>query len=153
MNKTPNFALNQWESTDRILMADFNADNAKLDAALAAQQAALAALNTAVAKLGNCQLYFTTYTGSGTYGAATPNSLTFPKQPYLILIQSPEGSYLITLRGAATYQALMSGSTNYFSGSITWSGNTVSWHGSYAHAQMNTSKDVYRVLALLAADE
>ena len=34
MNKTANFQLNQWEKTDRILMDDFNADNAKIDAAM-----------------------------------------------------------------------------------------------------------------------
>ena len=39
---TTNYQLSQWETTDRILMADFNSDNAKLDAALAAHDAALA---------------------------------------------------------------------------------------------------------------
>ena len=33
-NHTPNYALNQWERDDRVLMEDFNADNAKIDAAL-----------------------------------------------------------------------------------------------------------------------
>ena len=33
-NKTTNYQLNQWEKTDRILMDDFNADNAKIDAAM-----------------------------------------------------------------------------------------------------------------------
>ena len=36
MKKTTNYQLNQWAKTDRILMDDFNADNAKIDAALAA---------------------------------------------------------------------------------------------------------------------
>ena len=35
MNQTTNYQLSQWEPTDRILMSDFNADNAKIDAALA----------------------------------------------------------------------------------------------------------------------
>ena len=34
MQKTPNFQLNQWEKADRIMMEDFNSDNAKLEAAL-----------------------------------------------------------------------------------------------------------------------
>ena len=34
MNKTPNYSLNQWDPTDRILMEDFNADNAQIEAAL-----------------------------------------------------------------------------------------------------------------------
>ena len=35
MTKTTNYQLNQWAKSDRILMADFNADNAKIDAAIA----------------------------------------------------------------------------------------------------------------------
>lgn len=35
MKQTENYHLNQWDLTDRIQMEDFNADNAKLDAALA----------------------------------------------------------------------------------------------------------------------
>ena len=33
-NHTPNFNLSQWEETDKVLRTDFNADNAKIDAAL-----------------------------------------------------------------------------------------------------------------------
>jgi len=42
-NFTPNYKLNQWEADDRVLRVDFNADNAKLDAALKAQADGLAA--------------------------------------------------------------------------------------------------------------
>ncbi len=34
-NQTTNYQLNQWEPTDQVLRTDFNADNAKIDAALA----------------------------------------------------------------------------------------------------------------------
>ena len=34
-NHTTNYELSQWRSDDQVLRADFNADNAKLDAALA----------------------------------------------------------------------------------------------------------------------
>ena len=34
-NQTTNYQLNQWETTDQVLRTDFNADNAKIDAALA----------------------------------------------------------------------------------------------------------------------
>ena len=44
MKKTTNYQLNQWAKTDRILMDDFNADNAKIDETLAAHAAALAAV-------------------------------------------------------------------------------------------------------------
>ena len=43
MTKTTNYQLNQWAKSDRIRMEDFNADNAKVDAALKGQAEALAA--------------------------------------------------------------------------------------------------------------
>ena len=36
-NRTDNYALSQWERSDRIQMEDFNSDNLKLETALAAQ--------------------------------------------------------------------------------------------------------------------
>ena len=45
-NQTTNYQLNQWEPADQVLRTDFNADNAKLDAALLALDAS---------KLGNFQ--------------------------------------------------------------------------------------------------
>ena len=40
MKYTKNYQLNQWDAADRVLREDFNADNRKVDAALAAVQAA-----------------------------------------------------------------------------------------------------------------
>ena len=37
MTKTTNYQLNQWAKSDRLRMDDFNADNAKIDAALGAK--------------------------------------------------------------------------------------------------------------------
>ena len=55
MQQTQNYQLSQWESTDRVLMADFNNDNAKVEAALTAlagadtaEQQARAAQDTAL---------------------------------------------------------------------------------------------------------
>ena len=46
MQKTGNYNLSQWEISDRIQMEDFNADNAKIDAALKAEQDTRAAAVT-----------------------------------------------------------------------------------------------------------
>ena len=50
-NHTPNYQLNQWEPEDKVVRADFNADNAKIDAALAgkAEASTLEALSKTVA--------------------------------------------------------------------------------------------------------
>ena len=57
MQKTKNYQLCQWAASDRILMADFNNDNAKIEAALtglaaadAAEQSARTAQDTALAQ-------------------------------------------------------------------------------------------------------
>ena len=49
-NQTTNYQLNQWVKSDRVLMEDFNADNAKIDAALAskASTSALSSLQSVV---------------------------------------------------------------------------------------------------------
>ena len=48
MNKTANFQLNQWEKTDRIMMEDFNRDNAAIDTALKGNADAVAAETAAL---------------------------------------------------------------------------------------------------------
>ena len=42
--QTANYQLNQWEAEDKVLRTEFNADNAKLDAALTGLAAAQAAI-------------------------------------------------------------------------------------------------------------
>ena len=69
--KTEHYELNQWLATDQVLRTDFNADNAKIDGLLAAR---------------NCQIYMTTYTGTGS-GIL---SFTFPHRPMLVVVMSSE---------------------------------------------------------------
>lgn len=73
MNKTANFQLTQWEKTDRIMMEDFNRDNAAIDAALksnadaiTAETAAREAADTALGKKAGLQLIETAvFSGKG----------------------------------------------------------------------------------------
>ena len=59
MNHTPNYNLSQWAKSDQVQMEDFNADNAKIDAAIKAvanskaAQSALDALAARVTALEN----------------------------------------------------------------------------------------------------
>ena len=158
LNQTANYGLSQWEATDRILMENFNSDNAKLDAALAAHDGDIAALEAAVAGKGNCQFSYGTYTGSGTYGTGHPTKLTFPFEPKLVIIQnmaaaatdtsgsSQYGRYIMFLVRPLTSYYFNSGS---FSASITWSGKTVSWASTDGAAyQLNVSGNTYLYVAL-----
>lgn len=73
MNKTANFQLTQWEKTDRIMMEDFNRDNAAIDAALksnadaiTAETAARETADTALGKKAGLQLIETAvFSGKG----------------------------------------------------------------------------------------
>ena len=75
MNKTANFQLTQWEKTDRIMMEDFNRDNAAIDTALKGNADKAAALQTALAGAGNCSMETQSYTGNGKYGQNNPNTV------------------------------------------------------------------------------
>ncbi|MFR0770564.1 MAG: hypothetical protein ACLSHO_14085 [Dysosmobacter sp.] len=92
MNKTANFQLTQWEKTDRIMMEDFNRDNAAIDAALKSNADGVAALQTALASCGNCKIVYGTYTGTGKYGRENPNKLTFNGDPLFVIIKGSIGS-------------------------------------------------------------
>lgn len=114
MEKTENYRLNQWDAQDAILREDFNADNAKIDAALAA----------------GAKIAIGSYVGTGTYGADNPNSLTFEFEPKIIIVTQSKASsasdMFLALRGQTGYTHFGSNG-GYYNGSCAWDGNTVSW--------------------------
>ena len=85
MTQTPNFHLNQWSPEDYVRRTDFNADNAKIDAALAAA--------------GNCRIVTGSYTGTGKYGYTNKNSLTLPFSPVLLLISGGNNGFAVIPMG------------------------------------------------------
>ena len=80
MNQTPNYQLNQWDKTDRIQMEDFNADNAKIEAAL--NQATEIAISAS-------KLHFGTY--KGTSSSSQTISLDFT--PKIVLVCTVDGTF------------------------------------------------------------
>ena len=126
MNHTTNYQLNQWAKTDRIMMDDFNADNAKIDAALA----------------GMPKIVTGTYTGTGAYGQSNANSLTFDFTPKAVLICKQDiynagNAYMFLVSGqsrTAQFNSTGGGDCSY----CNWSGNIVSWYSTYkAASQLN----------------
>ena len=67
MKRTQHYQLSQWEKSDKVLMEDFNADNAKIDAAIRAEAdtraAAVRAVNEALRE--KIKMAAGTYTGDG----------------------------------------------------------------------------------------
>ena len=152
MEHTSNYNLSQWAGEDRILREDFNADNAKIEAALhnMAQSTALA---------GNCHITIGSYVGTGTYGEENPNTLTFDFEPKLLFldittqvnnsaISAVSPGYSILFRGAEKCSNAEGGTLH-----TSWNGNSVSWYfstknGSPVASQYNTSEQTYYYIAL-----
>ena len=136
MQKTTNYQLNQWEASDRVTRADFNADNLAIDAALKAVADAA----------GNCKIAFGSYTGTGTYGESNPNTLTFDFEPKaMFILHSTNATIALFMRGCIHYwNTGVSISYN----SVTWQGNSVSWYttaNSGTGDQMNGKSTYYYV--------
>lgn len=152
MNKTANFQLTQWEKTDRIMMEDFNRDNAAIDTALKSSADGVAALQTALASCGNCKIVYGTYTGNGKSGSANPNKLTFSGKPVLVIVQAQNNStnfdfHLRMIRGC---DWAVGDRDNYsYTNSVAWGENYVSWYNDKAETQFNLQSSVYSYIALI----
>ena len=146
MNKTPNYQLNQWDKSDRIQMEDFNADNAKIEAALASQSQAIS---------GMLKVASGTYVGTGVYNTGNETTLTFDITPLAIIITADisgntSGGGTVFLAG----QSRSSGLGNNYNGAglgivATWGTNSLSWY-SYetADRQLNKANTTYHYLVL-----
>ena len=164
MNYTANYQLPQWVDSDRILRTDFNSAYQKLDAALKTNADGLAAETAARAAgdaaKGNCQLYLTSYVGTGGAGAGNPCTLTFPGEVHLVLISGgTENSWGamaqkngILIRGGHLFIPMVSNSLTW---PAAWSadGKTVSWYcvNSDAAGQLNAAGVTYTVAAFQIA--
>ena len=152
MNKTANFQLTQWEKTDRIMMEDFNRDNAAIDTALKSNADKAAALQTALASCGNCKIVYGTYTGNGKSGSANPNKLTFDGKPVLVIVQAQSNTtdfdfHLRMIRGC---DWAVGDRNNYsYTNSVAWGENYVSWYNNKAETQFNLQGSVYSYIALI----
>ena len=155
-SQTPNYKLNQWAKSDRIQMEDFNADNAKLDAALKSEADARctadSAINTQLAKKGNCWLWTYFYTGDGTYGRSNPKTFTLPSKPVVVMVFALDYTSCMLLpygcqRGTTVGQAVD------HTCELTWTSNSVSLVSIQgAHHQMNAENNSYMLAVLIAAD-
>ena len=156
MNKTANFQLTQWEKTDRIMMEDFNRDNAAIDTALKSNADKAAALQTALASCGNCKIVYGTYTGTGKSGSANPNKLTFDGKPVLVIVQEEKqtADMDINLRMLRPCTWAQGAATNdNWVNTVTWGAAQVQWYSrnDYAPTQFNETGKKYYYLALIDA--
>lgn len=142
MTDTQHYQLNQWAADDQVLRTDFNADNAKIDAALGehAQK-----LNW----LGNCRIETGTYVGTGECGEAHANTLNLLGEPLMVLIYGGGFPAILVPSGQSIRFGSSSSSILY----TTVTGHIISWnHGTSSSIQMNAADNTYYYLAICAAE-
>lgn len=147
MNQTTNYQLSQWDGEDRILRENFNADNVKIDAALAAlvagETAETQARTTAVSRL-NGRFYTSSFKGDGS--SSGNRSIFFPRKP-LFVVFAGEGEHLLSLP-TNTYGLYVGHNSSSVSVAIcSLSGSTFSWRKDYC----NRAGITYQVFAILEA--
>lgn len=122
-NQTANFGLNQWAAEDQVLRTEFNADNQKIDDALAL--------------LGNCRICQGSYVGTGTAGASHPCQLSFGFKPLILFMNTnqhyPAAEHLLWSRPGLSFTYPMDSNVNYH---LTWQERGIQW---YATAGMGVS--------------
>ena len=148
MKKTTTYQLNQWEKSDRIQMEDFNADNQKIETALAETTSSINSFQAAIPRIA-----FGNYTGSGSYGSSKKVTLTFDFTPKLVFVSVQDtsksiGNGLFLIHG----QTKSSGagcSNSILDLIVSWESNSVSWYSTTsAGVQLNTGNTVYYYCAI-----
>ena len=132
-NYTTNYNLCQWESTDQVLRTDFNADNAKIDAALAVR---------------NCQAYMISYVGDD----SSTRTITFPYKPVLVIVLGG-GSIMVAIRGFAEAN-LISSVNIHRTPDVAWGENSFTWDigSDYPVYGVNSKGATYQMFALLEVE-
>ncbi len=155
MNQTPNYQLPVWAASDLIRRVDFNGAFAAIDTALKANADKGAALTAALGAGGStCRIACGSYTGTDTFGAASPNTLNLGFKPLLVVLINTESTasnegldinQTILVRPAA--RALKSWATSTEL-SVQWTDGGVSWYGNSAYNQLNSATRTYAYVAL-----
>ena len=117
-------------------------------------QTSLANLRTA---MNAGQFQYTSYVGTGGKSNTNPCSLTFNFVPRIVIIVmggtitvgTNDSAVGILANGDSTYAVLYYNNASSVAkrGTVTWSGNTVSWYDSSADDQFNCNSLTYRVYA------
>lgn len=156
-NKTENIGLNQWVASDPVLREDFNADNAKIDAALKSMGEELTNGLEGI-RSGLLKVTTGSYVGTGTSGSTNPNTLTFDFEPLLVFVSYSR--YLAIFCKGAPYATVVgahgfsyNGNTYaWFITDISWAENAVIWYttdtSSPPSSQLNISGATYNYIAI-----
>ena len=147
-NYTEHYQLPIWSPEDSFLREEFNESHQKIDAALEGLDGQLKILERTA---GNCRYICGSYIGTGLYGHNRKNTLTFPSQPLVVMINGGWRTWF--LRGSSSATA-DSGSNSGDFLNLEWEGHTVRWYNTSDETrQLNEKDTTYRYMAFLDATE
>ena len=150
-NHTTNYDLNQWEGTDKVLRTEFNADNAKIDAALKANADAIAA-EAAAREAGETKFIVGHYIGTGASGSIHYTVGAKPKFLFLAVMSDKSGAHYCGLLAAENFYLPFYSSTGMTgqTGMITFTddGFTINHLENRIDSAFNRSGVTYRYLAI-----
>lgn len=128
MQQTSKYQFNLVDATDDFSPDPLNQNAQKTETLIAGVENDLADLVTEVGAGGHtCRIAFGSYQGSGTYGAGSPNSLSFDFYPVLVMLQGVGmQNNGIMVRGSNMGTSTWSGG----GGPLTaaWTNSSVSWY-------------------------
>lgn len=102
-------------------------------------------------KLPGVQIATGSYTGTGTYGASNPNSLTFEFEPKILIVQTNgpayTGAYAVFVRNSNSAITIWSDGLSVFVSG--WGSKTIKWYNNNnVYGQLNESGAVHNYLAI-----
>lgn len=88
-----------------------------------------------------------TYTGTGTYGASSPNQLNVGFLPSLVIVQGGNTNMIFIQNNQKAYSTDQPGNSNYLN-TVTWNNDGISWYSTgNANVQSNISGTIYNYIA------
>lgn len=147
MQYTTNYNLKMPESTDPVQVSDLSENFSSIDAIIKA------------ASEGGVQTHYGSYTGTGVSGSSNPNSISFPFDPYLVVIARPgeynytgSGAFAVITRGQSTF--IINTVDSGFGGKnvVSFGANKITWYvkvgGFGDKTQLNESGVKYYYFAI-----
>ena len=138
-NQTAHYQLSQWVKSDQVKMEDFNADNAKIDAALAALAAKVPA--------SHLSAYVTSYSGNGPQSGYDSRTHTFPGKPMFLMVLGGNQIYF-SMRGYGALWYRITSSTDRYA-SVSWGENSITISSPGSSASVNYPSTPYNMFVLL----
>ena len=119
-------------------------------------QSSVTGLTAALAAKGNCRIQAGSYTGTGTSGESSKNTIACSGVPLLLCVLAATGEGILLAAGNVAKGQLLRGGSNYTM-NMTWNSGSVQWYFSGNHTdtigyQLNNTGWVYHYVLLYQAD-